>query len=36
MDAAQTWVVERAPNGRAVITSYIVDELRPKPGSADL
>ncbi|PJF27721.1 MAG: hypothetical protein CUN53_03005 [Phototrophicales bacterium] len=36
MDAAQTWVVERAPDGRAVITSYIVDELRPKPGSADL
>jgi hypothetical protein len=36
MDAAQTWVVQESPEGKPVITSYIVDELRLKPGSASL
>ena len=36
MDAAQTWVVQRGVQQQPVITSYVVDELRPKPGSAAL
>jgi hypothetical protein len=36
-DAYQTWYVKRSPeSGKAVITTYIVDELRPMPGSASL
>lgn len=37
MDAAQRWVVRRsAESGKPVIVTYIVDELRPKEGSAPL
>ena len=37
MDAYQTWVVKRSPaSGKAVVTRYVVDELRPLPGSVDL
>lgn len=35
-DAYQTWVVTRAPSGKAVILEYTVDELRPMEGSASL
>jgi len=36
-DAYQTWVVRRAPDdGRLQVVTYIVDELRPMPGSASL
>ena len=35
-DAYQTWEVQRSPDGRPVIVTYIVDELRPMPGSASL
>ncbi|MBI5961361.1 MAG: hypothetical protein HY866_21660 [Chloroflexi bacterium] len=37
MDAYQTWVVKRSPaSGKAVITRYVVDELKLLPGSAPL
>lgn len=37
MDAYQTWVVKRsATSGKPVVTSYVVDKLDPKPGSASL
>jgi hypothetical protein len=37
MDAYQTWVVKRSPTtGKPVITKYVVDELKPLPGSAPL
>ena len=37
MDAEQTWTVARsATTGRAVITQYAVDELRPREGSVPL
>ena len=36
-DAYQTWVVRRAPDdGRLQVVTYIVDELRPMPGSSPL
>jgi hypothetical protein len=36
-DAYQTWIVKRSSKtGQPVITTYIVDELRPMPGSATL
>jgi hypothetical protein len=35
-DAYQTWVVTRAPSGKAVIVTYTVDELKPMEGSATL
>jgi hypothetical protein len=36
-DAYQTWVVRRSPaNGQLQVVTYIVDELRPMPGSASL
>ncbi len=35
-DAYQTWVVTRAPSGKAVILKYTVDELKPMEGSATL
>ena len=36
-DAAQRWVVKRAPaTGRPVIVTYIVDSLTPLEGSAKL
>jgi hypothetical protein len=35
-DAYQTWVVERAADGKPVITRYVVDDLAPMPGSASL
>lgn len=36
-DAYQRWEMTRSPTtGRAVITRYIVDELRPMPGSRPL
>ncbi len=37
MDAYQTWVVKRSPaSGKAVITKYVVDELKLLPGSVPL
>jgi hypothetical protein len=37
MDAYQTWVVKRSPTtGKPVVTKYVVDELKPLPGSAPL
>jgi hypothetical protein len=37
MDAYQTWVVKRSPaSGKAVITRYVVDELKLKEGSVPL
>ena len=37
MDAYQTWVVKRSPvSGKPVITRYVVDDLKPLPGSAPL
>ena len=37
MDAYQTWVVKRSPtSGKPVITRYVVDELKPLPGSVPL
>jgi hypothetical protein len=37
MDARQTWVVERSPDGsRAVIKKYVVDGMDLMPGSASL
>jgi hypothetical protein len=37
MDAYQTWVVKRSPtSGKAVITRYVVDELKLLPGSVPL
>lgn len=37
MDAYQTWTVKRSPaSGKAVITRYVVDELKLKPGSVSL
>lgn len=37
MDAYQTWVVKRSPaTGKAVITRYVVDELKLLPGSVAL
>lgn len=37
MDAYQTWVVKRSPvSGKPVITRYVVDELRLRPGSVPL
>jgi len=37
MDAAQTWEVRRSPkSGKAVIATYIVDSLNPRPGSVPL
>ncbi|MGH8902322.1 MAG: nuclear transport factor 2 family protein [Egibacteraceae bacterium] len=37
IDAYQTWVVQRSPtSGRPVILTYIVDALKPMPGSASL
>jgi len=36
-DAYQTWILERsATTGKPVIRTYIVDELKPMPGSASL
>jgi hypothetical protein len=36
-DAYQTWVVRRSPeSGKLQVVQYIVDELRPMPGSASL
>lgn len=35
-DAYQTWVVTRAPDGAAVVSKYVVDELKPMEGSANL
>jgi hypothetical protein len=36
-DAYQSWQMARDPaSGRAVITRYVVDELRPMPGSPPL
>jgi hypothetical protein len=36
-DAFQTWLVKRSPRtGKPVIARYVVDELRPMPGSATL
>lgn len=36
-DAYQTWIVTRSEKtGKVVILTYIVDELRPMPGSATL
>ena len=36
-DAAQRWVVTRSPHsGNAAVQTYIVDELKPLPGSASL
>ena len=33
-DAYQTWIVQRSPeSGKPVVLTYIVDELRPMPGS---
>lgn len=37
LDAYQTWVVERSPSsGKAVVLTYIVDELKYYEGSATL
>ncbi len=37
MDAYQTWIVKRSPTSqKAVIQSYIVDDLKLAPGSAPL
>jgi hypothetical protein len=37
MDAYQTWVVMRSvASGKPVITRYVVDDLKPLPGSAPL
>ena len=37
MDAYQTWVVKRSPkSGKPAITRYVVDELKPLPGSVPL
>jgi hypothetical protein len=37
IDAAQTWIVERSrTTGLPVIRTYVVDELRPRAGSAAL
>ena len=36
-DAYQTWVVQRSPQtGQLQLVTYIVDELKPMPGSASL
>lgn len=36
-DAYQTWQVRRAPDdGRLQVVRYVVDELRPMPGSGSL
>ena len=36
-DAAQRWIVTRSPHsGKAAVQTYIVDELKPLPGSANL
>jgi hypothetical protein len=35
-DAYQTWEVAPGPDGQPRIKTYIVDELRPMPGSASL
>lgn len=36
-DAFQTWVVQRSPESlKPVVVKYVVDELRPMPGSASL
>ena len=36
-DAYQTWVVRRNPDdGRIQLLTYVVDELKPMPGSASL
>jgi hypothetical protein len=36
MDAYQTWVVQRSPNsGQPVILTYIVDTMKPMPGSIE-
>lgn len=35
-DAYQTWVVVAGPEGTPQIRTYVVDELRPMPGSASL
>jgi len=36
-DAYQTWIIKRSgKTGKPVIATYIVDELRPMPGSATL
>ncbi|MGH8930668.1 MAG: hypothetical protein ACRDZO_08600 [Egibacteraceae bacterium] len=37
IDAYQTWVVQRSPtSGLPVILTYIVDAMKPMPGSASL
>ena len=36
MDAYQTWTVVRSPDGRAVISEYVVDKIEPLDGSAPL
>lgn len=37
MDAYQTWVVKRSQaSGKPVITKYVVDNLKPLPGSVAL
>lgn len=35
-DAYQTWVVTRSSSGEPVILTYIVDDLKPMPGSPNL
>ncbi len=36
-DAYQTWIIRRSPqSGKPVITKYMVDDLRPLPGSVPL
>jgi hypothetical protein len=35
-DAFQTWIVVRGDGGRPQVLTYIVDDLRPMPGSASL
>lgn len=36
-DAYQTWIMRRSPaTGQPVIVAYIVDELKPMEGSAEL
>lgn len=37
MDAYQTWIIKRSPeSGKPVIVTYIVDDLKPLPGSVAL
>ena len=37
LDAFQTWIVKRSPDtGKPIVVTYIVDELKYYPGSAEL